>query len=133
MRAHLSQTFMFDAAHTLHRQVPLSEFEGSARIHGHTYTAEVTVSGELRDGMIWLPKIKGHKACELDVYFLRRALDEARAKLDHRMLDEVPGLGRPTMENLAAFIGAFVATRGLPVTSVRVSRQTGDSCRVEFA
>lgn len=34
----LSQRFFFDAAHTLHREI---ESDGSHRIHGHTYHAEV--------------------------------------------------------------------------------------------
>ena len=36
----LSQRFFFDAAHTLQREI---EAEGSRRIHGHTYHAEVSV------------------------------------------------------------------------------------------
>ena len=42
----LSQTFSFDAAHTLKRKVSAEEAAGSRRIHGHTYTAEVVVRGE---------------------------------------------------------------------------------------
>ena len=38
----VSQRFFFDAAHTLRRKV---EVEGSARVHGHTYEAEVSFSG----------------------------------------------------------------------------------------
>jgi len=40
----LSQRFFFDAAHTLRREI---EAEGSRRIHGHTYHAEVSVRGPL--------------------------------------------------------------------------------------
>ncbi|MBI2733306.1 MAG: 6-carboxytetrahydropterin synthase [Aquabacterium sp.] len=42
----LSQTFSFDAAHTLKRKVSPEEAAGSRRIHGHTYTAEIFVRGE---------------------------------------------------------------------------------------
>ena len=38
----LSKEFRFDAAHTLHRDI---DAEGSRRIHGHSYRAEVTVRG----------------------------------------------------------------------------------------
>ena len=34
----ISQRFFFDAAHTLRREI---EAEGSRRVHGHTYHAEV--------------------------------------------------------------------------------------------
>jgi 6-pyruvoyltetrahydropterin/6-carboxytetrahydropterin synthase len=132
VRAFLSQTFLFDAAHSLARSVPLPDYEASARIHGHTYTAEVTVVGDLKDGMIFLPKTKGLRARELDVLFLRSAIGSVRAVLDHRLLDEVEGLGRPTMENLCVYIGEAIRACGLPVASVRVSRQTGDAARVEW-
>lgn len=132
MRAFLSQTFLFDAAHSLTRSVPLAEYEASARVHGHTYAAEVTVVGDMRDGMIYLPKGKGTRARELDVLILRSAIRSVQAALDHRLLDEVENLGRPTMENLCVYIGEAIRACGLPVSSVRVSRQTGDAARVDF-
>jgi len=132
VRASLSQSFLFDAAHTLERTAPLPEYEASARVHGHTYTARVTVTGELRDGMIWLPKAPGLRARECDLFALRASIDKVRAALDHRMLNEVPGLGRPTMESLCVFIGERIRAVHFPITAVEVSRQTGDSARVEW-
>jgi len=41
-RCELSQRFYFEAAHTLERTI---DAEGSRRIHGHTYHAEVTLLG----------------------------------------------------------------------------------------
>ena len=43
MTYELTQRFFFEAAHTLAREI---EGEGSKRIHGHTYFAELTVAGE---------------------------------------------------------------------------------------
>ena len=47
----LSQKFYFEAAHTLNRSY---ESEGSKKIHGHTYHAEITITGtpEIDSGMI---------------------------------------------------------------------------------
>ena len=42
MQYELSQTFYFEAAHTLRRTV---DVEPSLRIHGHTYIAEITLAG----------------------------------------------------------------------------------------
>lgn len=83
----LSQRFHFDAAHTLRRT---TETEGSLRIHGHTYEAEVTVAGvpDTQSGMV------------VDLAELRREIARVREMLDHRLLDEVPGLGPATLENL---------------------------------
>jgi len=111
----LTQRFWFDAAHTLDRQI---EREGSLRIHGHTYHAEVSVQGtpDPATGMV------------LDLGLLRREVEAVRERLDHRLLDEIPELGKPTLENLCAYIARHLAGR-VPVTSVRVWRESiGDGC-----
>lgn len=93
MQIELSQSFYFEAAHTLRRQVE-GEIEGSRRIHGHTYHAEITLRGEPESatGMV------------MDLGFVRRELATLRERLDHRFLDEVEGIGPATLENLCAFI-----------------------------
>ena len=50
-RCEISQKFYFDAAHTLRREI---EAQSSRRIHGHTYHAEVTLTGEVdpQTGMV---------------------------------------------------------------------------------
>jgi 6-pyruvoyltetrahydropterin/6-carboxytetrahydropterin synthase len=116
MKFELSQSFYFEAAHTLQRHI---EADGSRRIHGHTYQAEATVSGEPDPvtGMV------------VDLGRLRAAIDEVRSMLDHHFLDDVPGLGPATLENLCRFILAALAQRVGGVLAVRVSRTaSGDSC-----
>lgn len=120
MHFELSQRFWFDAAHTLDREI---EREGSLRIHGHTYHAEVFVQGEpdRRSGMV------------MDLGLLRREIEPVRAALDHRLLDEVPELGAPTLENLCLYIWRRLAPR-VPVSAVRVWRESvGDSCTLRPA
>ena len=114
----LSQTFSFDAAHTLKRQVSAEEAAGSRRIHGHTYTAEVMVAGERQaeSGMV------------VDLAVLRAVIADVRSQLDHHFLDEVAGLGAPTLENLCVFIYAQVRQHLPKVTAVAVSRAAGDRC-----
>lgn len=87
----ISQSFFFDVAHTLRREL---EAEESERVHCHTYHAEVAVRGEPDDstGMV------------LDLGAVRLAIEGLRAKLDHHFLDEVPGPGIPTLENLRTLI-----------------------------
>lgn len=87
----LTKQFRFDAAHTLEREI---EAEGSRRIHGHSYRAEVTLRGrpDPQTGMI------------IDTGLLARKLEQARDSLDHRFLDEINDLGPGTLENLCAYI-----------------------------
>ena len=120
MRFTVSQRFFFDAAHTLKRDI---EAEGSRRIHGHTYHAQVWLSGP-RDpftGMV------------IDLGLLRRRLDEVRERLDHHLLDDVPGLGPPTLENLCLFIADAMGDLKPRLARVQVWREAlGDACTLEF-
>lgn len=117
MKYEVSQRFFFDAAHSLQREI---DAVPSSRIHGHTYHAEVTVTGRPDgNGMV------------IDLAFLRRDIEGVRAALDHQLLDEVPGLGAPTLENLCAFIAARLQADFPTLSSVKVWRESvGDACRL---
>jgi 6-pyruvoyltetrahydropterin/6-carboxytetrahydropterin synthase len=118
MSFEVAQRFFFEAAHTLDRAVA-GEAEGSRRLHGHTYQAEVAVSGEPdpSTGMV------------VDLAHLRAAIAVVRDALDHRLLDDVPGLGPATLENLCRFIAGAMGGVSPPVCRVKVWRDaSGDSC-----
>ncbi len=110
------QRFYFDAAHSLKREI---EAEGSRRIHGHTYQAEVAVRGELdtKTGMV------------MDIGLIRIEVAKVRELLDHHLLDEVPNLGIPTLENLCIYIEKNMRDNGLQLSRVSVWRESlGDRC-----
>jgi 6-pyruvoyltetrahydropterin/6-carboxytetrahydropterin synthase len=112
----ISQRFYFEAAHTLDRQV---DADASRRVHGHTYHAEVTVSGprDPASGMV------------IDLGLLRRELQRIRDLLDHAFLDEVAGLGPPTLENLCGFIASQLQAMTPAPSAVAVWREaSGDRC-----
>ena len=112
----VSKQFRFEAAHTLTRKL---EAEASRRIHGHSYRAEIVVRGEADP----------HTGMVTDFGLLERAAEEARAALDHHFLDDVPGLGPPTMENLSAWIWRQVAPGFRGLARVTVYRDsTGEAC-----
>ena len=120
MQFTVHQRFFFDAAHTLQREI---EAAGSRRIHGHTYHAEVAVRGP-RDpatGMV------------IDLGHLRARLQTVREQLDHHLLDEVPGLGTPTLENLCLFIAHALDGLQPAPSQVRVWREAmGDACTLDL-
>lgn len=116
MKYELSQKFYFEAAHTLERAV---EAEGSRRIHGHTYHAEITLAGtpDPANGML------------ADLGFVRSEIARVRDLLDHRFLDEIANLGPATLENLCRFIFIELANALPALTRVSVERQaSGDRC-----
>ncbi len=116
MSYELSQRFHFDAAHTLLREI---DADSSKRIHGHTYWGEVLLRGEpdAATGMV------------TDLGLVRREIERLRGELDHAFLDELPGLGIPTLENLCRFILERLRPALPAVSAVRVWRDsTGDGC-----
>jgi 6-pyruvoyltetrahydropterin/6-carboxytetrahydropterin synthase len=113
----LTQEFTFDAAH--HLGTGAAE---NRRVHGHSFYVEVTLRGEpdAASGVL------------RDLGEVKTALAGIAEILDHRMLNEVEGLGTPTLENLARFI--FQKARAsLPETvRVRIRRPSyGQSCVYE--
>lgn len=118
MKFEISQRFFFDAAHTLRRSIDTGS---SARVHGHTYQAEVAVAGlpDPATGMV------------VDLGTVRVELEKIRKRLDHQLLDEVEGLGPPTLENLCIFLAQSAAQAGLSVSRVCVWREgVGDRCEL---
>jgi 6-pyruvoyltetrahydropterin/6-carboxytetrahydropterin synthase len=117
----LSQRFFFEAAHTLQRT---TETEGSLRIHGHTYHAEVTIAGTPDE----------HTGMLIDLGYLRSHVARIRDLLDHQFLDEVPTLAPATLERLCAFIRDHLREALPGLCCVMVERQaSGDRCVLRCA
>ena len=92
MRVELSKTYRFEAAHRLPR-VP--ESHKCFRLHGHSFQIEVTVSGEVDESMGWL----------LDFTDITEVVEPIlEGELDHRTLNEVPGLENATSERLCLWL-----------------------------
>ncbi|ASJ10762.1 6-pyruvoyl tetrahydropterin synthase [Thermococcus sp. P6] len=102
MRARIVERFRFEAAHAV-------VIDGKPEeIHGHTFHLEVAVGGEMKGGYV------------MDFLLLRRIVNEAIEKLDHRNLNEL--FENPTTENIALWIAGEIG-EGLP-EGVRVERVT---------
>ena len=117
----LSQEFGFEAAHSLRRAVDATP---SLRVHGHSYAGVLVLRGlpDPNTGML------------VDLGHVERTVAMLREKLDHRLLDDVEGLGAGTMENLARWIfeQAHAALPALARVVVR-RRSLGQSCAYEPA
>jgi 6-pyruvoyltetrahydropterin/6-carboxytetrahydropterin synthase len=111
----LTKSFRFEAAHALSGT---TFGEASEEIHGHSFRAEVTIRGlpDPATGMV------------LDLGVLERLIGDVEAKLDHKLLNNVKGLGLPTLENLTRFIWDHVQHAG-QIVRVSVYRDScGESC-----
>jgi 6-pyruvoyltetrahydropterin/6-carboxytetrahydropterin synthase len=114
MNVELVRRMTFQAAHALPRVPPEHKCR---RMHGHGYTVEIAVRGRVDPEKGWL----------VDFGELGAVLEPIRRELDHRVLNEIPGLENPTAENLAVWIWQRLARRvpGLHRVSVFESETSG--------
>jgi 6-pyruvoyltetrahydropterin/6-carboxytetrahydropterin synthase len=113
----LTQEFGFDAAHYLDAGAAENR-----RLHGHSFYVEVTLRGEpdARTGFL------------RDLGEVKAVLEALREDLDHRLLNEIEGLGTPTLENLSRYIFDCVKAALPEVRRVRIRRPSyGQSCVYE--
>jgi 6-pyruvoyltetrahydropterin/6-carboxytetrahydropterin synthase len=113
----LTQEFTFDAAHHLGVGAPENR-----RMHGHSFYVEVTLRGEpdAASGVL------------RDLGEVKTALAAIGESLDHRLLNEVEGLGPPTLENLARFVFQRARAKLPETVRVRIRRPSyGQSCVYE--
>ena len=111
----LTQEFGFDAAHFMpHRKAG----DRYRRMHGRFVCTEVALKGE-GDATTGRARDFGE---------IKVALDEVGSTLDHRLLNDLPGLKNPTLENLARFIFAAVNFSLPGIVRVRVSRPSYGQC-----
>jgi 6-pyruvoyltetrahydropterin/6-carboxytetrahydropterin synthase len=92
VRVELTKEYGFEAAHRLPRVPPDHK---CARMHGHSYRVGITIEGETDPASGWLEDFGGITATVEPL--LKR-------ELDHRTLNDVPGLENPTAELLCAWL-----------------------------
>ncbi len=87
----LTHGFRFEAAHALPK---LPEDHKCRRLHGHGYKIEFSVRGAVDPVLGWF----------VDFAELAQAARAVQDTLDHRVLNDVPGLENPTAELLAVWV-----------------------------
>ena len=84
--------FTFESAHQLSANVEPGH--PYSHIHGHSFLAQIHFCGEPDPTTGWVH----------DFGDIETKLEPVRAKLDHRYLNEIEGLSRPTLETLTKWI-----------------------------
>lgn len=92
MKVELNRDYAFEAAHRLPR-VP-AEHQCS-RMHGHSFRVTITLAGEMDERMGWLVDF------DAITKLVQPIIDD---ELDHRTLNDVPGLENPTSEVLSVWL-----------------------------
>ena len=112
----VSYRFGFDAAHQFDNYPEGHLYRG---VHGHSFQVEVAIAGAPDPATGFIS----------DLGEVERACQEVRADLDHRMLNEIDGLARPSLENLCLWIWARLAPRFAGLARITVRRDSlGQSC-----
>jgi len=107
MVTEVAKEVRFEAAHRL-PHVP--DGHKCARLHGHSFRVTLRARGELDPKLGWI----------VDFAELERAWQPLHAELDHRYLNDVPGLENPTAELLAQWIAERLVLAGGALYSVTV-------------
>ncbi len=121
MLATIAKQFTFDAAH----HIPTCpQGHKCRRLHGHTYQVELVLVGPiLKDGFV------------VDYDDIARVLWAPIAEMiDHRLLNEIPGLAIPSTEHLAGWICTHVLDRMDTLRFVQeCNHHRTDRCSISLA
>lgn len=107
--------FTFEAAHLLPNAPPEHQCR---RLHGHSYRVTVVVSAEVGAESGWV----------MDFADLKAAFADCKEALDHRYLNEIPGLENPTAEHIAVWIWQQVKPRLPALSEVRIDETCTAGC-----
>ncbi len=127
----IAKRFTFDAAHRLPALPPTHKCH---HLHGHTYAVEFVIGGEVDPATGFL----------IDYDDIAKAWKPLAEQLDHKYLNEIPGLECPSTEVLASWIAhrfaALLATQQVHplrrqrawLRKLRVCESSSTWCEVTF-
>ncbi len=110
--------FTFEAAHRLPNLPPEHK---CSRLHGHSFRVRVCVSGPVDEQTGWVMDFGDIKA------LCKPVIDE----LDHRYLNEIPGLENPTSERIAMWLWNRIRPQLPQLSAVEVRETCTAGCRYE--
>jgi 6-pyruvoyltetrahydropterin/6-carboxytetrahydropterin synthase len=115
MRVELCRKYSFAAAHHLPRA---PEGHKCRRLHGHSYEVEVAVRGEVDPDSGWL----------VDYGAIDSVARPVIAELDHRTLNEIPGLENATSELLCDWLWQRLRRRLPGLHRISVAETCAAAC-----
>lgn len=101
----------FEASHFIEAEGASRDYR---RVHGHSFVVLAAVRGPAPSADGWI----------LDLGIFETALKETLGELDHRLLNDVPGLERPTFENILMWIEARLKDKGFNPSRLEIERPT---------
>lgn len=118
MKVTLCKELRFESAHFL-PHVP--EGHRCGRMHGHSFRVEIAVRGDVDPHTGWL----------LDYAEIKKSVGPIIDEIDHRVLNDVPGLENPTSEVLAGWLWNRIVDRLPGLVRVTVFETCTTRCDYE--
>ena len=110
------KVFRIEAAHRLPNVPPGHK---CARLHGHSFAVELSVSGEPGADTGWV----------MDFAQIKQAFQPLYDQLDHHYLNDIAGLENPTSEQLAVWIWQRLKPALPQLSCVTVHETCTSGCR----
>ncbi|MEK6627722.1 MAG: 6-carboxytetrahydropterin synthase [Bdellovibrionota bacterium] len=115
MKYELKQHFHIESARFLPN---LPKNHPCASMHGHSFKIILTLLGDLDPQLGWV----------MDYHEISKTMAPLLLLLDHKILNEVPGLENPTSELLAKWIYEKVLVKIQMLKSVSIMETTNTEC-----
>ncbi|RYZ12348.1 MAG: 6-carboxytetrahydropterin synthase [Alphaproteobacteria bacterium] len=107
----ISATASFEASHYIEADKGAPHYK---RVHGHSFVVTAAVASQHPDADGWV----------MDLGALEGLLKRTLAELDHSVLNEIPGLEKPTFEHILLWIEAKMKAEGVKPSRLEIERPT---------
>jgi 6-pyruvoyltetrahydropterin/6-carboxytetrahydropterin synthase len=107
----ISATASFEASHYIDAPAGAPHYK---RVHGHSFVVTASVASQQPDKDGWV----------MDLGALEDLLKRTLGRLDHQVLNDVPGLEKPTFENILLWIESQMKAEGVSPSRLEIERPT---------
>ena len=107
----ISASASFEASHYIEAEAGAAHYR---RVHGHSFVVTASVARAEPDSEGWV----------MDLGALEGLLRDILAELDHAVLNDIPGLEKPTFENILLWIESKMKAAGVAPSRLEIERPT---------
>ena len=107
----ISATASFEASHYIEADAGAAHYK---RVHGHSFVVTASVASAHPDQDGWVMHLGA----------LETLLRQTLAELDHSVLNEIPGLEKPTFEHILLWIESKMKAAGVTPSRLEIERPT---------
>lgn len=107
----ISTSASFEASHYIEAEAGAAHYR---KVHGHSFVVTASVASQNPDKDGWV----------MDLGQLESLLRRTLGELDHQVLNDIPGLEKPTFENILLWIEARMKAAGVAPSRLEIERPT---------